>query len=77
MKAQGKLIKRPLIVSSDNPDDQNILTLTPAHLKLGKTLMSLPSSFDKIDDLTDSNLMSRWKQRQRTQCKFFLRFKDE
>ena len=75
--AQGKINQRPLVAISDDPDDQNLLTLTPAHLKLGKALMSLPSDFDQIDDVANFNVMSRWEQRKRLQRKFFLRFKDE
>ena len=75
--AQGKMNQRPLVAISDNPDDQNLLTLTPAHLKLGKALMSLPSDFDKLDDVANLSIKSRWEQRKRLQRKFFLRFKDE
>ena len=75
--AQGKMNQRPLVAISDDPEDQNLLTLTPAHLKLGKALMSLPSDFDKVDDVANLSLKSRWEQRKRLQRKFFLRFKDE
>ena len=75
--AQGKMNQRPLVAISDNPDDQNLLTLTPAHLKLGKALMSLPSDFDKLDDVANLSIKSRWEQRKRLQRKIFLRFKDE
>ena len=63
--AQGKMNQRPLVAISDNPEDQNLLTLTPAHLKLGKALMSLPSDFDKVDDVANLSLKSRWEQRKR------------
>ena len=75
--AQGKINQRPLIAISDDPDDQNILTLTPAHLKLGKALISLPSSFDTVQDLKKVQVKNRWEQRKSLQRKFFLRFKDE
>lgn len=39
--------------------------------------MSLPSDFDKTDDVANFNVKSRWEQRKRLQRKFFLRFKDE
>ena len=75
--AQGKLNQRPLIAISDDPNDQNILSITPAHLKLGKALISLPSSFDTVQDLNKISVGSRWEQRKRLQRKFFLRFQDE
>ena len=75
--AQGKMNQRPLVAISDDLEDQKLLTLTPAHLKLGKALVSLPSDFDELDDVANLSLKSRWEQRKRLQCKFFLRFKDE
>ena len=63
--AQGKMNQRPLVAISDDPDNLDILCVTPAHLKLGKALVSLPNSFDSVQDLKKITVKSRWKQRQK------------
>ena len=68
--AQGKMNQRPLIAISDDPEDLNILCITPAHLKLGKALISLPSSFDSAQELRKITVKTRWKQRQQIQRNF-------
>ena len=75
--AQGKMNQRPLIAISDDPEDLNILCITPAHLKLGKALILLPSSFDSAQDLRKITVKTRWKQRQQIQRNFFIRFRQE
>ena len=47
---------RPLIGLSDDPKDDNILTITPHHLKLGSSNAMLPSSADKVNELDLSDM---------------------
>ena len=58
--ARNKINQSSLIAIRDDPDDQKGLTLTPAHLKLGKALISLPSKFDAVQDMKKVNVLSRW-----------------
>ena len=51
--AQMKINSRPLIGVSDDPNDQNLLTITPFHLKMCKPVALFPSS---LDDFTASDL---------------------
>ena len=53
------------------------MCVTPAHLKLGKALVSLPNSFDSVQDVRKITVKSRWKQRQKLQRSHFLRFREE
>ena len=41
---------RPLIGLSDDPKDDNILTITPHHLKLGGPIAMLTSTTDKMNE---------------------------
>ena len=50
--AQSRLNSRPLVGLSDDPEDQNLLTITPHHLKLGRAIATLPSSVDKLNEDT-------------------------
>ena len=70
---------RPLIAVSDNEMDENLLTLTPNHLKSGKALAILPSSFDELslDKLQKIKIVTRWHERKRIQREFFVRFSEE
>ena len=70
---------RPLLAITDNPEDENLLTLTPQHLKTARPLMVLPSSLDKIDvdKISNAKLINRWEQRKLLQKQFFVRFVDE
>ena len=37
----------PLSITSENPDDKNILPLTPSHIMLGRTLDTIPNEIHK------------------------------
>ena len=79
--AQNRLNSRPLIGMSDDPRDQNLLTITPHHLKLGRPAALLPSSADDID--ADSfnkiklSIHDRWTKRKLIQQAFFIKWKNE
>ena len=79
--AQNRLNSRPLIGMSDYPRDQNLLTITPHHLKLGRPAALLPSSADDID--ADSfnkiklSIHDRWTKRKLIQQAFFNKWKNE
>ena len=77
--AQASLNSRPLIAISDDIDDGNILTLSPAHLVLGRALITLPTSFDKLDTnaLNKIPVRTRWERRKKAERQFFLRWQNE
>ena len=79
--AQMKINSRPLVGVSDDPSDQNLLTITPFHLKMCKPVALFPSS---LDDFTASDLdkmklsiRDRWQQRKVLQARFFIKWKNE
>ena len=39
--AQGRVNRRALVGISDDPNDNNLLTITPHHLKLGRAAATL------------------------------------
>ena len=74
--SQMKINSRPLIGVSDDPSDQNLLTITPFHFKMCNPVALFPSS---LDDFTASDLdkmklsmRDRWLQRKILQANFFL-----
>ena len=72
---------RPLIGLSDDPNDDNILTITPHHLKLGRSVAMLPSSADKASELDLSDMKisvhDRWTKRKLVQQQFYLKWQNE
>ena len=66
--AQASLKSRPLIAISDDIEDGNILTVSPAHLVLGRSLITLPTSFDKLDTnaLITIPVRTRWEKRKKS-----------
>ena len=77
--AQASLNSRPLIAVSDDVEDGNILTLTPSHLVLGRAIVTLPTSLDKLDlnALNRIPVKTRWEQRRKAERRFFLRWQNE
>ena len=41
---------RPLTAVSYDPKDENLLTITPHHLKLGRPVAMLPASTDEMNE---------------------------
>ena len=62
--AQCRINQRPLVAMSDDPADNNLLTISPHHLKLGRAAISLPSSLDELQNLDNIRLsvQDRWKK---------------
>ena len=79
--AQMKINSRPLIGVSDDPNDQNLLTITPFHLKMCKPVALFPSSLDDFTandlDKMKLSIRDRWQQRKILQAQFFLKWKNE
>ena len=75
--AQGRVNQKPLVGISDDPNDNNLLTITPHHLKLGRAAATLPSSLDELDNLDNIRLsvMDRWEKRKIIQERFFIKWK--
>ena len=65
--AQNRLNSRPLVGLSDDPNDNNILTIIPHHLKLGRPIAMLPSTADKMNeaDVADTKIAvyDKWTKR--------------
>ena len=78
-QCEGQLNDIPLVAISDDKDDNNLLTITPAHLLLGRPLLALPSSWDQVslDRIKRMSVVSRWEQRKLLQRRFFLRWQQE
>ena len=48
--AQNRMKLRPLMAVSDDPKDENLLTITHHHLKLGRPVAMLPASTDDMNE---------------------------
>ena len=79
--APMKVNSRSLIGVSDDPSDQNLLTITPFHLKMCKPVALFPSSLDDFiaNDLAKMKLSirDRWQKRKILQGLFSLKWKSE
>merc|ERR1712020_138311 len=64
-QAEMQLNARPLLAISDSPSDNSLLSITPAHLVLGRSLIQIPSSLDKLklDKLKTTTVTTRWEAR--------------
>ena len=55
---------RPLSTTSEHPDDNNLLPITPSHLTIGKSLNPLPHEIDMHEEKqTTSDVRQQWQQR--------------
>ena len=79
--AQMKINSRPLVGGSDNPKDNNLLTITPFHLKMAKPVAVFPSSTDNLSasdlDKIKLSIQDRMQKRKVLQAKFFIKWRDE
>ena len=79
--AQMKINIRPLIGVIDDSNDQNLLPITPFHLKMCKPVALFPSSLDYFTasdlDKMKLSIRDRWQQRKILQAHFFLKWKNE
>ena len=71
----------PLTPVSDDPKDENLLTITSHHLKLIQLVAMLPASTDEMneDDLRKLKIAihDRWKKRKLIHQNFYLRWQNE
>ena len=72
---------RPLTAVSDDPKDENLLTITPHHLKLGRPVAMLPASTDEMNEgdlkKLKISIHDRWTKRKLIQQNFYLRWQNE
>ena len=53
---------RPLSTTSEHPDDNSILPITPSHLVIGKSLSPLPTEIDLYEEKqSTSDIREQWK----------------
>ena len=71
--AQNRMNSRPLVGLSDDPKDDNILTITHHHLKLGRPIAMTTLLF------TDTKIavFDTWTKRKLVQQYFYLRWQNE
>ena len=68
--------REALSSTSENPDDKNILPLTPSHIMLGRTLDTLPNSLHE-DKKKQKSVVDSWKERMKISNKFWNAWKKE
>ena len=72
-----KINSRPLVGVSDDPRDNNLLTITPFHLKKAKPVVVFPSSIDNLSandlDKIKLSIQDRFQKRKVLQAKFFIK----
>ena len=69
---------RPLTTTSEHPDDNNILPITPSHLVIGKALSPLPEEIDEYEEKkSTSDIKHLWKQRKQLNQHFWKLWKEE
>ena len=78
-QAASQLNQRPLIATSDDADDNNLLCLTPNHVAKLQPLVSLPSEFDELplDKLNKISIQTRWDARKKLHQKYMMMFQSE
>ena len=57
---------RPLVTTSDNPEDDNLIPITPSHLIRGEAINPLPTdiyAYEEKDKETEKDAKERWKER--------------
>ncbi len=72
-QAEAAVNSRPLTTVSDDVGDE--LPITPAHLIIGKKLLSLPDDYGKDD--REDKVAIMWRQRQRLSGEFWTRWTKE
>ena len=57
---------RPLVTTSDNPEDNNLMPITPSHLIRGEAMNPLPTDIyanEEKDKEAETDAKERWKER--------------
>ena len=71
---------RPLTATSENPDDNNLLSITPCHLTIGQAVKPLPSeiySHEEKEKKMTKDLKERWKERTQVSNHFWNLWRQE
>lgn len=69
---------RPLSTTSEHPDNNNILPITPSHLVIGKSLSPLPNEIGLYEEKqSTSYIREQWKQRKELSRHFWRLWKEE
>ena len=71
---------RPLTVTSENPEDNNIIPLTPCHLIIGDAIRPLPSeiySHEEKEKKITKDLKERWKDRKQVSNHYWNLWREE
>ena len=71
---------RPLTATSENPEDNNIIPLTPCHLIIGNAINPLPSeiySHEEKERKTPKDLKERWKERKQVSAHYWNLWREE
>ena len=71
---------RPLTVTSENPEDNNIIPITPCHLIIGNAIRPLPGeiySHEEKEKKITKDLKERWKERKQVSNHYWNLWKEE
>ena len=68
---------RPLSAISESADDNNLLSLTPSHLILGKALLPLPTDMNSYEDETIMGAKEKWRQRKHISNQYWRLWREE
>ena len=69
---------RPLSATSESPDDNNLLPITPAHLVITQPLNPLPIDIERHQELeTKADIKERWKLRRKMSEHYWRLWKEE
>ena len=61
---------RPLSTTSEHPDDNNLLPITPSHLTIGKSLSPLPAKIDLYEETNNIRCQRAMKTKKTTSSAF-------
>ena len=71
---------RPLTLTSENSDDNNLLPITPCHLTIGQAIKPLPSeiySHEEKEKKITKDLKERWKERKQVSNHYWNLWREE
>ena len=71
---------RPLTVTSESPEDNNIIPITPSHLIIGNAIKPLPIeiySHEEKEKKITKDLKERWKDRKQVSNHYWNLWREE
>ena len=69
---------RPISATSENPEDDNLIPLTPCHLTVGEAIIPLPSEIYEYEEKhTKKTVKEKWKQRKLVANHYWKLWKEE